>query len=360
MPKYNRHTPFALVANACFILALVVPVAASATPEMAARGDKTVKAPPAVPPSKDAAATADAGVVTVLDVMLEFNRLLPMQSFHGNVRPKERKRLAKKALRNVLLIELASQAGRKKGMKVAPSEIAQEYTRRTMRFKHPSDLPRILEKLALDRKTYDQMIERDLLAGKYMAKYFDRPVTVSDEELKKYYETNPHRFKQPPAVRLQLIEMRVDPSAGEKVWKSRRQEAEELRKKLAAGTADFTEMAKKHSGHETAKEGGDVGWVHQGSMNKSLETKAFELKKGEVSEVVQNLYGFNIMKLNDRRESRQLEFKEINLNYWRKQLEASKSREQRERAEAALLKNGNVKYVGNAIDKVLAARPAPR
>jgi peptidyl-prolyl cis-trans isomerase SurA len=66
--------------------------------------------------------------------------------------------------------------------------------------------------------------------------------------------------------------------------------------------ADFAEMAKKYSGDPgSAQEGGDLGFVKRGVFYPEFEAAAFELKQGEISNVVETPVGFHIIQLLEKR-----------------------------------------------------------
>jgi peptidyl-prolyl cis-trans isomerase SurA len=65
---------------------------------------------------------------------------------------------------------------------------------------------------------------------------------------------------------------------------------------------DFAVMAKKYSEDPgSAKEGGDLGFVKRGVFYPEFEAAAFELKPGELSEVVESPVGFHIIQLLEKR-----------------------------------------------------------
>jgi len=64
---------------------------------------------------------------------------------------------------------------------------------------------------------------------------------------------------------------------------------------------DFAKLAKELSDGESAKNGGDLGWSTRKQLVSEVSEKAFSMKVGEISEVIQSPLGFHVVKLEDRK-----------------------------------------------------------
>ncbi|CAJ1395458.1 unnamed protein product [Effrenium voratum] len=77
---------------------------------------------------------------------------------------------------------------------------------------------------------------------------------------------------------------------------------ENLRKRLIAATdmpLVFVELARDHSDDPTAKNGGDLGKVEQGSLHPKVEAVGFALQKNAVSEVFEDEFGMHLLLRSD-------------------------------------------------------------
>ena len=61
-------------------------------------------------------------------------------------------------------------------------------------------------------------------------------------------------------------------------------------------SANFAEMAKKHSGDGSKDQGGDLGLFQKGAMVAPFEAGLLALKPGEISPVVESQFGFHIIR----------------------------------------------------------------
>lgn len=74
------------------------------------------------------------------------------------------------------------------------------------------------------------------------------------------------------------------------------EEAKDLLERLKKGE-DFEALAKEKSIGPSAKDGGDLGFFKRGDMVSEFENVAFNLKIGELSDIVKTDYGYHIIKV---------------------------------------------------------------
>lgn len=118
-----------------------------------------------------------------------------------------------------------------------------------------------------------------------------------DATLQAYYKAHPELFTEPKKVKASVILLSVDPSAGEAAWTAAEDEARKIVKQIQAG-ADFAELARIRSSDRTAEKGGDMGWLHKGSLPAPVESVLEKLKPGQVNpDPVRVLEGVAILRL---------------------------------------------------------------
>jgi peptidyl-prolyl cis-trans isomerase C len=148
-----------------------------------------------------------------------------------------------------------------------------------------------------------QFFSDNFLANEYLKREIAQKVTISDDELKSYYDTHQDEFKTPEMVKARHILVRADNTASEDDKKKAREKAELYLKKIKDGE-DFTKLASEFSDDPGSKaKGGDLGFFPRGRMVKPFEDAAFSLQSGQVSGIVETQFGFHIIKVDEKKES---------------------------------------------------------
>ena len=122
-------------------------------------------------------------------------------------------------------------------------------------------------------------------------------ITVSADDVKRYYEDNEQQYSTPEQVRASHILLKTDGKDDAAVKK----QAEELLAKAKSG-ADFAKLATQYSEDTASKvKGGDLDFFPKGQMVPEFDKVAFSLKPGEISDVVKSQFGYHIIKVTDKK-----------------------------------------------------------
>lgn len=136
--------------------------------------------------------------------------------------------------------------------------------------------------------------------------------TVSDADVKKFYDGNSSRFEQPEMVRVAHILLSVkdktDPNPDPTQQKdisdadkaTKRKQIEDLQKRAKAGE-DFTKLVKDYS-EDPAKvdNNGEYLLSRMDSFAPEFQAMAFSLTNNQVSDVVTTVFGYHVLKLIDK------------------------------------------------------------
>ncbi len=154
-----------------------------------------------------------------------------------------------------------------------------------------------------DIKEQLQFFSDNFLANEYLKREIAQKVTVSDDDLKTYYDTHKDEFKTPEMIKARHILVKVDSSASEDDKKKAKEKAEMYLKRIKDGE-EFAKLASDVSDDPGSKtKGGDLGFFPKGRMVKPFEDAAFALKPGEMSGIVETQFGFHIIKVEEKKDS---------------------------------------------------------
>jgi len=124
-------------------------------------------------------------------------------------------------------------------------------------------------------------------------------VNVTEDQIKDYYDDHGTDYHKEQEVRARHILFRLKDDASEADVANARAEAEKVLTEAKQGK-DFAELANKYSQDPTVGEnGGDLGFFTRGRMVPEFSDAAFNLKAGEISDLVRSPYGFHIIKVED-------------------------------------------------------------
>lgn len=140
-----------------------------------------------------------------------------------------------------------------------------------------------------------QRLEEDSMLAMLEAKTRNVPQPPQDRVLA-YYKKHPEKFTEPEKMRISLLLLSVDPSSPTTAWEAAETEAGALRLKLTEGGADFAQLAKEHSRHESAGNGGDLGYMHRGMLPEGIQEKIDGMKPGDLSPPTRVLQGIALFR----------------------------------------------------------------
>ncbi len=139
-------------------------------------------------------------------------------------------------------------------------------------------------------------------------------VTVTDDQVKKYFEDNPSQFEEPEMVRASHILIMTADKTGAQLTddekKAKRKIADDLLKRAKAGE-DFAALAKKYSDDPGSKENGGEYIFPRGRMVKEFEAAAFTLQTNQISDIVTTQFGYHIIKLSEKIPAKKLELAKV-------------------------------------------------
>ena len=269
--------------------------------------------PPATPP-KPVPAQLPPVIARVNDQPVtkeDFERMIhTIETRAGQpIPPDRRDEILRGALDQLLIYTLLSQESKSRGIKIDESEIDAKMQQLRSQFQTQEAFDKAMKErgMTLDKLRRDAKV--DLSVTKLMDAEVSTVPGPSDLETKEFYEKNPNQFKQDEQVRASHILVRVDEKADAAKKAKARAEIDAVLKQARAG-ADFAKLAQEHSQDSSAAQGGDLSYFSKGQMVPAFDKVAFELKPGEISNVVTTQFGYHIIKVVDHKPGRVVPFEE--------------------------------------------------
>ncbi|HVH12062.1 MAG TPA: peptidylprolyl isomerase [Longimicrobium sp.] len=202
---------------------------------------------------------------------------------------------------DLLLLE----AARASGLAVTDEEVQLSVDEqvREVRARFPSEaaFAQALGEAGRTPETYRAELARQFadqtLVQRYIRQATSRmaPPSVSDAEVRTFFEANRERFgTRPASVSFQQVIVR--PVASDSARAAALRTAEQVQRELLAG-GEFEVLARRYGQDGTRERGGDLGWFRQGQMVRAFDQVVFNLRPGQTSGIVETEFGFHIIKL---------------------------------------------------------------
>jgi len=239
-----------------------------------------------------------------LNVLVAQNRIPAADS------PETRKESERAALDQLIYAELIFQ----EGMKTPPADLDKQIDFRMSqnkgKFGSPAEFEAALKTANVTEKELAEITRKDIVISNFVEQKIASAITVSDDEIKSFYNDNKDQLKEEPQVKASHILIGVDAAASADDKKKAKEKAEGLLKEIRGGK-DFAEAAKSSSTCPSKDQGGDLGYFGRGQMVQPFEQAAFGMKVGEISDVVETQFGYHIIKLTDKKDGEAPKLEEI-------------------------------------------------
>ena len=208
--------------------------------------------------------------------------------------------IKQKILENIIDTELLFQAAKKEGVKLTEESFNNQWAQIKNRMDKDAQFKAGIEELKYSESELKNQIKRQMTIQQFVVDKFVNTAEVSDDEVKAYYTQNAKAFHRPEEIRASHILIKVDPKADDKQKKEAKKQIEKILKRVKKGE-DFATLAGEFSQCPSKSNGGDLGYFGRGKMVKPFEDAAFQLKIGEVSDIVTTDFGYHLIKVTDKK-----------------------------------------------------------
>lgn len=226
----------------------------------------------------------------------------------------------KSVLQKMIETELLDQEGEKLEIADFDAKVDEKMAALKKSFPDPQKFQDALAKQKMTEEDLRNKVEKGIRIETLLKEKIKNKISISDEEVKKFYETNKDKMKEKAAVRASHILVRVAKDAPKEEDETARKKIEGLLARVKNGE-DFKKLARENSEDPSAKmNGGDLGYFTHGQMVPEFDQAAFALKVGQTSGVVRTSFGYHIIQCVDKKPAREIPLKDATGNI-RKYLE---------------------------------------
>ena len=238
--------------------------------------------------------------------------------------PEEQRKVIMAIVDKEIIRELVYQEGKSQQVKIDPESVDKELKGIMEPYKNKEEFDKALKARKLTEDELRQSIKVDLTAKKLIDDQVQGKIKITDEDVKKYFESNKGKFFRPDSYRASHIFIAIYPpdlvkSSTVKELDARKTELDkEAEKKINSilkevkADGDFAGLAKKYS-HDaaSAQNGGDLDFIYKGVFDPAFDEAISKMKVGDISGAVKTPYGYHIIKLVETKPAEQASFPEM-------------------------------------------------
>ncbi|WP_243427874.1 peptidylprolyl isomerase [Alkaliphilus hydrothermalis] len=204
--------------------------------------------------------------------------------------------IKEQVMEKLVMEELLMQLAKENKIEVSDEEIQKSYDEYLVYVKGNEDFKTFADENGIDEDFIKGEIKKDRSITAYQEHYI-KELGMDEAQAKKYYDENPDFFIN-------------DEVKARHILVSDEELAKQLVNRIKAGES-FEELAKEYSEDPGSKDkGGDLDYFPKGVMIAEFEEAAFSMEIGAVSEPVATMFGFHIIKVEDKRSEKK-DFEEI-------------------------------------------------
>ena len=170
-----------------------------------------------------------------------------------------------------------------------------------------NDLKKLLKSNNIEYENVIEKMKYESLWNELIFRKFNSLVKLNKNKLRSDLEL---KIKNDKKYEYNLSELLFELNKTEKVYKTYEDIIDYVK------LNNFKSAAFKYSIANSSKSGGEIGWVKETLLSKDLNNKLKKLKKNEITEPIKYPNGYLILKINDKREMKQIvnfdeEFKDL-------------------------------------------------
>jgi parvulin-like peptidyl-prolyl isomerase len=288
-----------------------------------------------------------------MELQYKLDKIYPRAYFHRNSASSAEKRnaLRPKALNNLIEEELLYQEAKRMQFKVDKQLIDNEHNNAIKRLGGKKAFKSVLKNRESTEKQYRKTIEKRFLVAMIIEKEVNQKSKVTDDEVAAYYDKNKESYVRPSSRKLWHVLIKVEPTSTMEDRLKKKARAEKVIQMAKEEGADLYQIAWDYSDGSFRVKGGDLGLVHEGRLESSVNEAAFSLQKGQISGVLESIYGYHIVKVLEIEKPKQLSLEDVSQKI-KRELEESRLEKTREALISSLREKAVIEVYDEELKRV--------
>ncbi len=236
-------------------------------------------------------------------VQFELDRLVRFYMGHGMSMAEVKQNLPKleeKALEQAIGAKLLLDRAAQLDLPVTAGDIDAEVQKVVTQVGGEENYKKALAAQGISETEFRKELEKGARVNMLVNQACAHVADPTEEEVAAFYEAHKSEYVEEPRVLCQHILVKSEKDDLPEAKSAAFEKIREIRERILSG-GDFAEEARKHSDCPSGKEGGSLGWFGRGMMVPEFDKVAFEMKKGEVSDIVTTQFGYHIVYKADER-----------------------------------------------------------
>jgi parvulin-like peptidyl-prolyl isomerase len=237
---------------------------------------------------------------------------------------REKTSIIKDLIEKEVVRELIHQQGEKSNLKVDSELIEKEMGALRKIYSSDGEFQKALSERNITSEDLKASMSIDIHARQLLNEQIKGKITVSDDDVKNYYEDNKSTFQRPESfLTRHIFAALFPPDALRKQTISELQKNREYFARIAEEKIDgiikdlkegagFKELAKAKSDDEGSREnGGDLEQIYKGIFDPAFDEAVAKLNPGEISGKVKTRFGFHVIQLIEKFPAELAPFEEM-------------------------------------------------
>lgn len=211
--------------------------------------------------------------------------------------PEIRRAVRDQALRSLIDERLQQQESKKRGITATQQDIDNAVAQVERQMNIPAGrFEEFAERAGIDSAAAISQIRSELTWTRMIRARVAAQVTITEAEIDEAVAKLRNNVGQTEDLLSEILVPVDSPDQEE----PQRQLALRIIEQIKSGSS-FPALARQFSRGTTAASGGDVGWVQRGTLSEEVEAAVAKLEKGDISDPIRTIGGWDILVLRDRR-----------------------------------------------------------